>query len=102
MKTLALATAAVGLAFTASPGLAAGDDVPSTTVSLEGLDLDSPEGQRMLDQRIDRAARQICGVDNVRTGTRIRSRSVRECYAKARTSAERQVATIIQDQQRGG
>lgn len=102
MKTLAIAAATIGLAFTATPALAGPDELPREEVSVAGLDLATPEGQRMLEQRIDRAAREVCQVDSIRTGTRIRSHAAQTCLAKARASAQQQVATIIEDQRRGG
>ncbi len=102
MKTLAIATAAIGLAFTASPAIAGPDQPPTQSVSAAGLDLNTVEGQRMLDQRINRAAREVCQADYVRTGTRIPSTEVRECVAKARASAQRQMAAIAENQRRGG
>ena len=102
MKTLALATATIGLALTASPALAGEVDLPPKEVSIAGLDLDTAEGQRMLDERIERAARDVCRVDEPRVGTRIRSNEARACLAKARAGAKQQVAAIIEDQRRGG
>ena len=102
MKTIALATAAFGMAFTASPALAGPEELPTESISTAGLDLNTAEGQRLLDERIDRAAREVCRVNYVRTGTRIRSTEARECVAKARASAQRQMATISQNQRRGG
>jgi len=103
MKTLAITAAAIGLAVTASPALADGDTEKNTmNVSLAGLDLDTPEGQKMLDRRIDRAAREVCQFDRVRTGTRVRSRAAIDCYEKAKASASRQVAAMIEKQRRGG
>ena len=102
MKTLAIATAAVGLVFTATPALAGPAELPRQEVSIAGIDLATPEGQRMLDQRIERAARQVCQVDTIRTGTRIRSHAAQTCLAKARVSAQQQVASIMEDQRRGG
>lgn len=102
MKTLAFSAAAIGLAMTASPALAGPDERPRIAVSVAGLDLNTAEGQRMMDQRIERAARQVCRVGYVRTGTRIRSQDSMDCLKKARASAQRQVATIIESQRRGG
>ena len=102
MKTLAFVTATIGLAFTASPAFAGPADLPTESVSTAGLDLNTAEGQRMLDERIERAAREVCQVDYVRTGTRIRSTEARKCVAKARASAQRQMATIAESQRRGG
>lgn len=102
MKTIALAVAALGLAATASPAFAGGYDVQSVKVSTAGLDLATPEGQEMLDRRIARAAKEVCQLDEAPVGTRIRSAASRECYVKARASAERQMASLIEDQRRGG
>ncbi|WP_337661279.1 UrcA family protein [Erythrobacter sp. Alg231-14] len=102
MKTIALATATIGLVFTATPALAGPEDLPTESVSTAGLDLNTVEGQRMLDERIERAAREVCHVDYVRTGTRIRSSAARECVAKARASAKSQLAAIEENQRRGG
>ena len=100
MKTLALAAAAIGLM--ATPALASPDKAPSANVSFAGLDLATPEGQKELDARINSAARSICQIDKIRTGTRLKSSEARECYAKARASAKKQVASAIADQRRGG
>lgn len=102
MKTLALASAAVGLVLTATPAFAGSADFRTQEVSFAGLDLDTAEGQRMLDQRVERAARAVCGYDELGVGTKIRSNEARECLVKARASAKQQVATIIEDQRRGG
>jgi UrcA family protein len=102
MKTLALAAATLGLAFTATPAFAGPTDLPTMSVNTAGLDLNTAEGQRLLDERIERAARDVCQVNYVRTGTRIRSTEARECVAKARASAQQQMATIAENQQRGG
>ncbi len=102
MKTLALATATIGLAFTATPAFADTDALRTQEVSFAGIDLETAEGQRMLEQRIERAAQEVCGYDELAVGTRIRSSSARDCMTKARASAKRQVATIIEDQRRGG
>lgn len=102
MKKFAIAAASFGLVLTATPALAGTGDVPTQRVSVAGLDLQTAEGQQMLDQRIERAARQVCQVDHLATGTRIRSHAARDCLAKARASARQQTAAIIADQQRGG
>lgn len=101
MKKFALAAAAFGVAFTASPAFA-GVDAPSTKVSTAGIDLSTAEGQEILSQRIEVAARRVCQFDQAHTGTRIRSREARECVAKARAGVASQVAALVEDQQRGG
>lgn len=102
MKTLALATATIGLALSATPAFAGTGEARSQEISFAGLDLDTAEGQRMLDQRIERAAREVCGYDELSVGTRIRSNEARYCVAKARTTAKQQVAAMLEDQRRGG
>ncbi|WP_298470816.1 UrcA family protein [uncultured Erythrobacter sp.] len=100
MKTIVLAAAALGLV--ATPAFAGPAKGESTSVSFAGLDLETAEGQKILQARIDSAARSVCQVDRIRTGTRLKSSEARDCYAKARASAKRQVATAIADQQFGG
>lgn len=102
MKNLAIATAALGLAFTASPALAGSNEYQSMDVSYAGLDLSTIEGQRLLEQRVEIAARKVCGYDDRQVGTLIRSKEVRDCVANARASARQDVATILQERQRGG
>lgn len=100
-KTFALA-AACGLALTATPVLASANDVPKASIEFRDLNLDTPEGQAALDQRIEAVAREICGLDSVLTGTRIRSNSSRDCYKTALKSAKAQVAARIKEDRRGG
>ncbi len=100
MKSFAFAAAAIGLV--ASPAFAGVEKAPTTSVSYADLNLESVEGQKALDARIDSAARKICQVDRVRTGTRLISAESRSCYDKARASAKKQVATAVADQQLGG
>ena len=86
MKTLALATATIGLVLTSAPALAGEGAYRTHEISVAGLDLDTPEGQALLDQRVERAAREVCGFNEQRVGTRIRSgwtRQVRERLGKA-------------------
>ena len=103
MKKLALATAALGLAVTATPALAGPAVSQSVSVSTAGLDLASPEGQKMLDKRVKAAAREVCGIEGVTRGSRIKSLNARSCYRKAVAGAKRQTAALIAaGQQRGG
>lgn len=102
MKTLAIATAAIGLVFTAAPALADQGEYRTMDVSVAGLDLDTPEGQALLDQRVQRAAREVCGYNEQRVGTRIRDNGARACLARVKAEAKKQVAAIREDQRRGG
>lgn len=98
---LAFAAASIGVAGTAAPAFA-GDTIRKTrTVSYEGLDLNTLEGQKMLEQRVEIAARRVCDYNTQPSDTRMRKAS-RACLARARASARDQVAAVIEDQRRGG
>lgn len=102
MKMFVLAATTLGLAVSAAPALAGPEKGESLKISTSGLDLATPEGQKMLDQRIERAAKSVCKADQVRTGTRTKSHASKECMKQARASAKSQVAAMIEEQRRGG
>ena len=103
MKTLAIAAAALGLVCsTATPVLAGNVEQLSVKVRLSDINLASPSGQKLLDRRIEYAARTVCRADVPTTGSRILTQDKRDCLAKARTDARQQVAAITSDRQRGG
>ena len=98
MRTTLIALSA--LALVAGVPAAAKDFV----VVHKDLDLSTAKGQKTLDQRIDAAAREYCGVDVQLTGSRVKgSRTgTKECYQSARTAAREQMASLIEEAQRGG
>lgn len=102
MKTLAIASTALALAFTANPAAAKNDGSQSATIDVSGIDLTTAEGQAKLDRQIEMLARSVCNSNQARTGTRIRSTQTTECLKNARASAKAQVAAMIEEQQRGG
>ena len=59
------------------------------------LDLSSAEGQKVLDRRIDAAARKYCGVGDAHTGTRMKASASARCFAEARAAAREQMASLI-------
>jgi UrcA family protein len=99
IKSIALALAAASVAL---PAAAA--DAPRVSVRVEYSDLDlaTPAGQEELERRLDRAARTICGVDNVKTGTRLPSSWARRCMREARIDLDRQFAALIERHSSGG
>lgn len=99
--TLALTAAAVTLTSAAAPAFAGEVVRKTTTVSYKGLDLNTIEGQKLLEQRVEIAARRVCDYNARPTATHQR-REARNCLAKARANAREQVAAIIEDQRRGG
>ena len=94
-----LAAAAFGAATVlAVPAAAEG----SVGVKYSDLDLSTRAGQQKLERRIDSAAREACGMEEVRTGRFTPSTAQRQCYAQAKTSVHDQVAAAIaRDNSRG-
>lgn len=94
MKRPALAlAAAIGGLLVAQPAFA-----ESVEVHHSDLDLSTAEGREELDRRVDAAARKVCGLDDIRTGTRIRSRDARECYKDARAQISQRIARLTENQ----
>ncbi len=64
----------------------------SQEVRFNDLDLASSQGQRQLERRIQRAARTVCGMDEIATGTRLASRESSRCYNQALRDTREQTA----------
>lgn len=73
----------------------------SQSVTISDLDLSSLGDQQKLESRIRRAARGACGLEDVQTGTRLRSPGATECYRKALRSVRTRVAEAIAKASRG-
>ncbi|MBU0670424.1 MAG: UrcA family protein [Alphaproteobacteria bacterium] len=97
MKPILCIAAAIGLAIPAAPALAR-----DVTVKYDDLALSTPAGQRVLDQRIDAAARKVCEADTTATGTRIRNSDARRCMEEAKRQVNRQIAAVLEQQRLGG
>lgn len=97
MKAILCMAAAIGLAIPAAPALA--DNV---SVKYDDLALSTPAGQRVLEQRINAAARKACQADVATTGTRMESAEARRCVAEAKRQVTRQVAALIEQRRLGG
>ena len=97
MKTPLATLAALGLALSATSAQA-----ESVNVTYKDLNLDTAAGQKILERRIDAAAREACGFQRQRTGTRVRSPGSRECYEAAKISASEQIAARIKGESLGG
>ena len=103
MKPLANALAALGLVATAIiPAFAAQTEKMVITVETGDLNLASPQGQKTLDQRIEKAARTVCRTAGVTTGSRVLTREARDCLVTARAEVRQQVAAMTANQHRGG
>ena len=98
MKAPLIALTAIATALTALPASAQS----SMVVPYRDLNLNSAEGQQVLELRIDQAARKLCRYDEVRTGSRARSKESQVCYREAKAQAKKQFALVVEAQQLGG
>ena len=95
-------THAPSITVSPGPAMAAETNVPVVAVRTSDLNLSDPAAQQQLDRRIDRAARKMCGLDQVRTGTMLPSPQAKACYRNAVRSTRDQLARIEQNARRGG
>ncbi len=102
MKTLALAAAALGLVCTTAPAYAGQVEKMSVKVRYSDINLATAAGQQTLDNRIEKAVRTVCRVNDLNTGSRQITQEKRDCVTKARADARQQVALVTGDRQRGG
>lgn len=96
-----LAAAAFLGAATVIAAPAAAEAPASVAVKYSDLNLTSSAGQARLERRIDKAARSICGMDEVSTGTRLPSAVGRECYEETKARVHEQIAQAIARDSRG-
>ena len=99
-QSLALALAAAAMlgapaAYAATPG-------DAVKVSYTDLNLSSEKGQKILERRLDKAAREVCGMDERTTGTRMIDRDSKSCYDGARSKLAREFADVVSNTRRGG
>lgn len=97
MKKTIIAIAALATTAVTTPAFAG-----QMQVKYSDLDLATKEGQATLEQRIDKAAREICSVEEIRTGTRMRSSTTRSCYINAKKSAQQHFARLVDEARLGG
>jgi len=92
-KKTPVIAALMGIALTATPALA--QEATRIEVQYKDLDLTSVNGQRTLERRLDRAAREACGYDTVKTGSRLVDPSARTCYKQALGRAGEVMAVAV-------
>lgn len=97
---LAAAGSALALMGAAAPALAKSNG--DMVIKYSDLNLNSPSGQKSLERRIDKAARDFCGIDRQKTGTRIPARQDTDCYRQAKALATQQMAKLLDDSRLGG
>jgi UrcA family protein len=89
-------------AIMAMPAVAAEAEPNSVRVEYKDLDLTTRTGQDELQRRLDRAARSVCGMNELKTGTRLHSADQNRCYRDARSSLDRHFAALIDKHAQGG
>ncbi len=92
MRTAFIALAALALG-TATTTVSAKDFV----VQHADLDLSNTRDQTTLKNRIKQAARDFCGVNEVRTGTRLRSTEEVQCVAEVTKLANERMAALVDE-----
>ena len=97
--TIALASAALLVAPAAQAAEEKGQPVG---VTVADLDLTTQQGREELDRRIDLAAKEVCGMNDTVTGSRVASRESRRCYRDAKAQMETHFAGVIENKQLGG
>ena len=97
---LAAAVAVLGAA-TAFAAPAAAETPATLAVKYSDLNLATEAGQAQLERRIDKAARSVCMVDDVTTGSRLRSSEGRQCYEETKARVHEQIAQAIARDTRG-
>lgn len=97
MKTPMIALAAALTVVTAAPAAA-----ENVGIEWRDLNLETAEGQAALDRRINNAASEVCGLNEIHTGTRFTSRRAQSCFDQAKAAAKRQVAAIREETRLGG
>lgn len=89
MKRTAFALAAFGALFAAQPAFA-----ESIGVKYSDLDLGTKAGQQELSLRIGTAAKKVCGLNDISTGTRVQNPEARSCVAEVRQKLETRLAAL--------
>jgi len=102
MKLIALAPAALGLVLAATPALAQMPEQRTVMFKTSDINLATPEGQKELNWRIDRAVRNVCQLGHRDAGSRILTDDAKTCVTKARNSAQQQVAALMAAKGRKG
>ena len=104
VRTVACGLSAFGLGGAAiSPALAGNAELMTISVPTADINLATAQGQKTLDQRLEKAVRTVCRTTSLTTGSRVLTQETRACLAKARSDVKQQVAALYtRNEQRGG
>jgi UrcA family protein len=101
-RASSLALIAAALAVTPVGAQAQQQERRVVTVTHDDLDLTTEAGRDELERRIDRAARDVCGMEERVTGSRLPPSSVKRCYKQAKRQIGERFAQIMETGARGG
>lgn len=98
MKTAIGIFTAAGIALAAAlPAHVLAAEPVRVSVKYSDLDLNTQDGRAALEERVENAARTMCGMDGkLTTGSRMPSYSMRECYKKATSDIGASIARAIE------
>ena len=94
-KNAPIAAALIAMTLTAAPALAS--EANQVRVVYSDLDLTTMDGQRMLERRLDAAARDACNYNELVTGTRLPSSRAQSCYKQAKAKARNVMAVAVEN-----
>ena len=101
--TAIAAAAALALGGTAAhAGTDANAVQKAQAVQVADLDLSTSEGRAELQTRLDRAARDVCGMSEKTTGSRLPSKAARKCLRETQAKMTVQFAHLLDEESRGG
>jgi UrcA family protein len=85
------------LAAAAATALASGPSFAQNSVEVQysDLDLTTAHGKEVLQRRINAAAKEMCSVGEIRTGTILQSQASRKCYKQALADINARFAVVI-------
>lgn len=97
MKIALIALSMAGAVLAGAPATAG-----ERSVAYKDLNFATAKAQRTLQQRIERAARKVCGFYDHDTGTRVRAPETKHCHAQAKAHGMRAFAAIVSESRLGG
>lgn len=74
----------------------------TAAISLNDLDLSTAQGKAELDRRVHKAARDVCGMEDVMVGSRIIPAETRKCYKDALRQIKKSLAAVTDKKAAGG
>ena len=89
----AISTGAMAEGYSETHVSTTAEGLRTMTVSYADLDMSDPQGKEILELRISRAARNVCGSPSIReVGSLRRATENKECYDSAVANAETQAS----------